>query len=81
MLPFRAELRAPSVFFNDPLQRFPVEAQIGSQRLQSAVLLFQIFDAFQVVPFQSAILGAPGIQGVFADPQFPADLLRLSPSL
>ena len=49
----------------DVLRDLLVEAQLGNQALQLAVLLIQLFQSLGLVHLQTAIFLAPAIVGLF----------------
>jgi hypothetical protein len=67
-------LRARSVFFDHRSEHLLVQAEVGDQFLQPAVLVLQLLQALRLVYFQAAILCFPGIDRVLGHAPFSTSL-------
>src|SRR5713101_8205092 len=71
--------QAPPVFSYDRLERFFVQAEIGHQLLQPAVLVFQTPQPLRFPNLHPAILTLPAVQRRLADAVLPRQLRDLPP--
>jgi len=65
--------RALELFFDNILQHFVVEAEIGIYLLQAPIFFLQLFEPFQIGDFHAAVFAFPSVIGALGDPIFPAD--------
>jgi len=67
-------------FFSDHrLQSFPVQAQIGHQRLQAPILFLERPQPPHLIHVQAAVLGSPVIQRLAGDRRLSRQILRPMP--
>ena len=73
----RAFLLSPALFFDEFLNRFVFQAEIGIHLFQATILFLECFQALDVRCFHATVLRLPIVVCRAADPVIATDLFNL----